>query len=220
MQTNQSAAAEVVAVSQNLTRQGFLMGTGGNVSVRISDTTMAITPSNFDYMAMTPEDVCALNWDLQQVSGSRKPSIESGMHAAIYQTRPDVQVIIHTHQVFASAVALINKPIPGLFDEQIRFLGKSVEIIPYRPSGTGWLRNAIAKKAKNHCNAYILQNHGALILGDSPDRAQFNVEILEKCATAFLLAYFTDERVTKIPAPIREIIFAKLRKDQKTGTPS
>lgn len=220
METNQSAAAEVVAVSQALTRKEFLMGTGGNVSVKQSDQTMAITPSNFDYMTMTPDDICILDWNLKRVSGTHKPSIESGMHAAIYQVRPDVQVVIHTHQVFASAIALINKPIPGLFDEQIRFLGRSVEIVPYRPSGTGFLKSAIARKAQNHCNAFILQNHGALILGDTPERAQFNVELLEKCATAFLLAYFTEERVTRVPAPIREIIFAKLCKEQKTSTAS
>ena len=44
------------------------------------------------------------------------------MHAAIYQARGDVNAIVHTHQVYASALTLINKPIPALFDEQSRFL--------------------------------------------------------------------------------------------------
>jgi ribulose-5-phosphate 4-epimerase/fuculose-1-phosphate aldolase len=124
-------------------------------------------------------------------------------------------VIIHTHQATASAVALMGKSIPGLFDEQARFLGRSVEIVPYGPSGTGWLKSNIVRKLKNQCNAFILQNHGALVLGPDPERAMFNVELLEKCAQAFLLAYYTGERVTRIPLPIREVIFAKLRKEQK-----
>lgn len=209
---------QVITMSQALVEKGLLMGTGGNVSMRIPGAnTMAITPSNYDYMAMVPDDICVLDWKLAPIEGERKPSIESGMHAAVYQTRPDAQVVIHTHQIFGSAVALMNKPIPSLFDEQVRFIGRSVEIVSYAPSGTGWLKSAIAKKLKNNANAYILQNHGVLVLGDTPERAQFNVELLEKCATAFLLSYYTEERLTRIPLPIREIIFAKLRSDQKAS---
>ena len=206
---------QVVAISQEMTRKGFLMGTGGNVSVRIGGQgAMAITPSNFDYLQMTCEDVCVLDWELNPLTGTRQPSIESGMHAAIYQARLDVNVIIHTHQVIASAVAIMGRPIPALFDEQVRYLGRSVEIVPYGASGTSWLKSNIVRKLKNHANAYILKNHGALTLGPDPERAMFNVELLEKCTTAFLLAYYTDERVAKIPLPIREIIFSKLRKSQ------
>jgi ribulose-5-phosphate 4-epimerase/fuculose-1-phosphate aldolase len=206
----------VISVSRELVDKGFLMGTGGNVSIRIpGENLMAITPSNFDYMAMTTDDICIIDWQLAVKEGERKPSIESGMHAAVYQTRQDISAVIHTHQVFASAISLMKRPIPALFDEQVRFLGRSVDVVPYAPSGTGWLKSAIVRSVKNNYNAFILQNHGALILGDSPERAISNVEVLEKCATAFLLAYFTDERVTKIPLPIREIIFAKLRKEQR-----
>jgi ribulose-5-phosphate 4-epimerase/fuculose-1-phosphate aldolase len=199
-----------------MTRQGYLMGTGGNVSARVGGNVFAITPSNFDYTQMTPTDVCVLDAALNPLVGERKPSIETGMHAAIYRARPDVNVIIHTHQVTASALALLGKPIPALFDEQVRFLGRSVEIVPYGPSGTGWLKSNIARKVKSGNNAYILQNHGALTLGPDLERAMFNVELLEKCATAFLLAYYTGERLTKIPLPVREIVFAKLIKEQKT----
>lgn len=207
---------EVVMISQEMTHKGFLMGTGGNVSVRASlRNALAITPSNYDYLKMVASDVCVLDWDLKPLSGERPASIESAMHAAIYQARPDVNVIIHTHQVTASAVALLGKNIPALFDEQVRFLGRSVDMVPYGASGTGWLKSNIVRKLKNHANAYIMANHGALILGPDPERAMFNVELLEKCAVAFLMAYYTGERVHQIPLPIREVIFAKLRKDQK-----
>jgi ribulose-5-phosphate 4-epimerase/fuculose-1-phosphate aldolase len=126
--------------------------------------------------------VCVVDWDLMPIAGELKPSIESAMHVAVYQTRPDARVVIHTHQIYASACALIGRPIPSLFDEQVRYLGRSVEIVPYAPSGTGWLKKNIASRLRNHCNAYILQNHGALTLGATPERAMFNVELLEKCA--------------------------------------
>jgi L-ribulose-5-phosphate 4-epimerase len=206
----------VVATTQRLVEKGYLVATGGNLSVRIAgQQAFAVTPSNYDYMKMLPEDVCVLDFELNVIEGARKPSVESALHAGVYQTRADVNAVAHTHQVYASALALINAPIPALFDEQARFLGRSVDIIPYAPSGTGFLKNAIVKHIKNHNNAYILQNHGALCFGHDAERAAHNVEILEKCALAYLLALCTERNVSKIPLPIREIAFARLRKDQK-----
>ena len=207
---------QVVETAQHLVERGYLMATGGNLSIRIARrNAFAVTPSNYDYDQMTPDDVCLLDFDLNVIEGARKPSVESALHAGVYVTRADVNAVVHTHQVYASTLALINAPIPALFDEQVRFLGRSVEIIPYAPSGTGFLKNAIVKHIKNHNNAYILQNHGALCFGHDLERAAHNVEILEKCALAYLLTLCTERKISKIPLPIREIAFAKLRKDQK-----
>jgi ribulose-5-phosphate 4-epimerase/fuculose-1-phosphate aldolase len=210
------AKAQIVQTAQQLTQKGYLMATGGNLSVRIAgQSALAITPSNYDYMKMLPEDICILDFALNVLEGQRKPSVESGMHAAIYRVRPDVNAIVHTHQVYASALTLIRTPIPSLFDEQSRFLGRSVKIIPYAPSGTGMLANTISRHIRDHNNAYMLQNHGALVFGHDMERAVHNVEILEKCSLAYLLALCTDRKVSKIPLAIREIAFAKLRKDQQ-----
>lgn len=206
----------IVQTAQELVHKGFLMATGGNLSVRVpGQDAFAITPSNYDYMKMTEDDVCILDFEMNMLEGHLKPSVESGMHGAIYQVRKDVKAIVHTHQVYASALTLIKAPIPSLFDEQVRFLGRSVDIIPYAPSGTGMLKNTIARHVQNHNNAYMMQNHGALIFGHDMERAVHNVEILEKCSLAYLLALLSERKVSKIPLAIREIAFAKLRKDQK-----
>ena len=206
----------IVETAHELVRKGFLMATGGNLSLRVKgQNAFAVTPSNYDYMKMTPDDVCVLEFDLNMLEGHLKPSVESAMHGAIYQARGDVNAIIHTHQVYTSALTLIKSPIPALFDEQARFLGRSVEIIPYSPSGTGMLKNTVAKHVKNNNNAFMMQNHGALVFGHDMERAVHNVEILEKCAMAYLLAICTEKKISKIPLAVREIAFAKLRKDQK-----
>ena len=207
---------QIVETAQFLVQKGYLMATGGNISVRIAQkNAFAITPSNYDYFKMTPDDVCILDFELNKIEGHLKPSVESAMHGAIYQARPDVNAIIHTHQAYVSALTLIKMPIPALFDEQARFLGRSVEIIPYARSGTGMLKNTVAKHVKNHNNAFMMQNHGALVLGHDMERAIHNVEILEKCALAYLLAICSEKKISKIPLAVREVAFAKLRKDQK-----
>jgi L-ribulose-5-phosphate 4-epimerase len=216
MKTFDTEKQQIVETAHELVRKGYLMATGGNLSLRIpGQDAFAVTPSNYDYMKMTPEDVCVLDFNLTMLNGHLKPSVESAMHEAVYQTRADVNAIVHTHQVYTSALTLIKMPIPALFDEQARFLGRSVDIIPYAPSGTGFLKNTVAKHVKNHNNAFMMQNHGALVFGHDMERAVHNVEILEKCALAYLLAICTERKVSKIPLAVREIAFAKLRKDQK-----
>jgi len=216
MSEHQLYKQEVVDTCHTLLERGYLKATEGNISAHVSgQSTFAITPSNYDYAKMQVDDICILDIDMKQLEGEMKPSIESGMHAAVYQNRADVHCIIHTHQPYASALALIKMPIPALFDEQVRFLGRSVDIIPYAPSGTGFLKNAVKSKVKNNNNAFILQNHGVLVFGGNMEQAIHNMALLEKCALTYLLAIMTEKKISKIPLPIREIAFAKLRADEK-----
>ena len=130
-------------------------------------------------------------------------------------TAGNLSVRAEGHQAFAITLALIDAPIPALFDEQVRFLGRSVDVISYAPSGTTFLKRNVKSGLCNGHNAYILQNHGVLVLGPSAERAVHNLELLEKCALAYLLALCTGCKVTRIPLAIREIAFAKLRQDEK-----
>ncbi|HET9657279.1 MAG TPA: aminotransferase class III-fold pyridoxal phosphate-dependent enzyme [Kineosporiaceae bacterium] len=211
----------VVDMCRTMLERGYLKATEGNVSVRIPGHRLyAVTPSNYDYDRMRVEDVCIVDFDGKHVpdpgSDGLAPSIECGMHANIYRERADVNAIVHTHQPYASALAFLRKEIPALTDEQVRFLGRRVPIIDYAPSGTGFLAKNVQKKVAGGDNAFIIANHGIVALGTDPDRAVFNMALLEKVSLAYLLALTTESgKVYTIPAPIREIAFTKLRKDEK-----
>jgi glutamate-1-semialdehyde 2,1-aminomutase len=211
----------VVDMCRAMLDRGYLKATEGNVSVRIPGHRLyAVTPSNYDYDKMRVEDICIVDFDGKHVpddSGAGlAPSIECGMHANIYRERPDVNAIVHTHQPYASALAFLRKPIPALTDEQVRFLGREVAIIDYAPSGTGFLAKNVQKKVASGDNAFIIANHGIVAVGTDPDRAVFNMALLEKVSIAYLLALTTESgKVYTIPSAIREIAFTKLRKDEK-----
>ena len=211
----------VVEMCRTLLERGYLKATEGNASVRVPGCDRyAVTPSNYDYARMRPEDIVIVDFAGKQVPGTGgsglAPSIECGMHATIYRERPDVHAIVHTHQPYASALAFLRKPIPALTDEQVRFLGRGVEIIDYAPAGTTFLARNVRKKMASGANAFILANHGIVALGTDPDRAVFNMALLEKVSIAYLLALTTESgKVYTIPGAIREIALTKLRADEK-----
>ena len=90
---------QIVETARSLVEKGYLMATGGNLSIRIAgQNAFAVTPSNYDYGKMTPDDVCLLDFDLHVIEGTLKPSVESALHAGIYETRADVQAVVHAHQ--------------------------------------------------------------------------------------------------------------------------
>jgi len=217
-----AARQHVLDMCHSMLERGYLKATEGNVSVRIAGRELyAVTPSNYDYDKMRLEDICIVDFEGKHVPDEYStdgivPSIECGMHANIYVERPDVNAIVHTHQPFASALAYLRKEIPPLTDEQVRFLGKKVAIIDYAPSGTGFLAKNVQKKVASGDNAFIIANHGIVAVGTDPDRAVFNMALLEKVSIAYLMALSTESgKIYTIPAPIREIAFTKLRKDQK-----
>ena len=210
------ASQKVVDTCRDLLARGYLKANEGNVSVRIPGTErFAITASGRDYDKLTLEDVCVLDLDLHRLAGTQKPSIESGLHAAAYRYRHDVNVVVHTHQPYASALAILRKPIPALFDEQVRNLGRGVPIVNYGPSGTALLRHNVEPKIKAGGNAFILANHGALVLGIDEDHVMHNLALLEKCSLSYLMSLMTGERTRRIPVLVREIAFAQLRKEEK-----
>ncbi|HET6966693.1 MAG TPA: class II aldolase/adducin family protein, partial [Ornithinibacter sp.] len=148
-----SARQHVIDMCHTMLERGYLKATEGNVSVRVPGRRLyAVTPSNYSYDRMRVEDVCIVDFDGTHVpdddraGASLAPSIECGMHANIYRARPDVHAIVHTHQPYASALAVLRRPIPALTDEQVRVLGREVAIIDYAPSGTGVLAKNVQKK--------------------------------------------------------------------------
>ncbi|MEW6262742.1 MAG: class II aldolase/adducin family protein [Thermodesulfobacteriota bacterium] len=204
---------EVLEGALWLSERGYLgshRGSGGNVSVRIDEGVMAITPSSLRYQAMSADDVCVVGFDLTIIDGKKgiNPSVETGLHGVVYRMRPDVNAVVHTHQTYGSLFSIINTPIPALFDEVSFSLGSVIEIIPYALSGTPDLAKNVAEKVASHANAFIIQNHGILALGQTLDQAILHAELLEKAAHIYYMALSTGKPITTLPEPILALVDA------------
>lgn len=186
MSLEQQAREAVVRTAVQLADQGYLAGVGGNLALRIDAERFAVTPSASDYYAMSAEDICVLRLDdLKQLSGTGKPSVESGLHARMFKARPDCRASVHTHQPVASAFTLLDRPLP-ISDEQARqLIGGDVPVCAYAPSGTSWLASNVGKRVRFDLNAYLMRNHGAVCVGANLDDACRVVQLLEQEAIAW-----------------------------------
>lgn len=130
-------------------------------------------------------------------------------HSAIYRTRADVGCVLLNRQPWAASLQALGHDMPGVFDEQIRHLGRSVALIDGAvdvPATQALLRNG--------ANAWIAGDQ-VLCLGTLPERTVFNAELLEKCAKAYVLATSAGLPVGRIPWLVRWIANGRLLKDER-----
>ncbi|MEQ9364874.1 MAG: class II aldolase/adducin family protein [Leptospirales bacterium] len=210
--TPQQAREAVVKVCLQLADLGFLAGIGGNLALRTTDNCFAVTPSAADYYSLEPADICILRLDtLEKISGDMQPSVESGMHAALLQYRPDLQASVHTHQPIASAVALLNRRLEVQGVEAREALGPSIELTTYAPSGTSFLVKAFRKVLRKDVNGYILRNHGIVCGAANLKQAVRNVQLIEDEAALYLRGAIKGAQINSgLPDFVRRQVLAAL----------
>jgi hypothetical protein len=142
--------------------------------------------------------------------GDRK-SIES----LLFDLRNDAGSVIVAQPVWGSRLAEIRDPMPALFDEQVRQLGRSVETLSWMPGDS--VSEADTRKIARGDTAYLWDGK-VLVAGYTLDRAVFNLELLEKCAQSFVLAHLTGQKLTRIPTWVQWIAFGRLKKDLKKAS--
>lgn len=171
----------VIEAGLKLQEQGLIVRTWGNISARISSDQFVVTPSGKSYDTLTPNDIVVVNIKKCAYEGDVKPSSECGIHADVYAARPEVNFVIHTHQIYASAVSILGKDIE-LSAEEKNFLGDRVPCAMYGMSSSPKLRKQVKKTLKKSegCCSMLLRNHGALCMGVDFDNAFEISSVLEQ----------------------------------------
>lgn len=179
----------IIEAAVLLTEKGLIAGTWGNISVRIPQSSQyAITPSGRKYQNLQPQDIIIVNDEGAVISGNFKPSSELPLHLAIYSARPDIQAIVHTHSVYASACAVAHQGIPPIIEDLVQLAGGSVDVAEYAFPGTEELgKNAVSALGNKY--AVLLANHGVIGCGSSLTEAMTACELVEKAAQIYILAH-------------------------------
>jgi L-fuculose-phosphate aldolase len=172
---------EVLAAAKDMIRLGLTAGTSGNVSGRLDDRHVVITPSSLPYETMTLEDLLVIDDDGEVVEGTQRPSSERAVHLACYRRYPEVHAVIHAHPVFASMFACARLPIPAVIDEFAVYVGGDVPCAPYAMSGTPDLAENAAESVR-HVGTALLANHGTVTVSSTPAKALHQLGVVERAA--------------------------------------
>jgi len=187
--TKEEAKQLVCDSGKKLLAEGLVTGTWGNVSVKVDEQTMVITPSGKNYEDLTPAEMVVVNLKTLEYEGNIKPSSELKLHAEVYKQRSNITAVVHTHQQHASAVAAARREVPPILDDMCQIIGPSVRVADYAlPNTKKIVKNTM--KALNGRYAALLANHGAVCIGRDMDEAFMVAQVLEKTCYAFIEAEF------------------------------
>ncbi|EKC55503.1 class II aldolase/adducin family protein, partial [human gut metagenome] len=175
----------VIKAGIEVVEYGLIARTWGNISCRVDDKRFVITPSGRPYETLTPDEIVVVNIDDCSYEGDIKPSSEKGIHAEAYRLRPEVNFVIHTHQMQASVISALGMDINEVEPASAEIVGDNVPIAAYGLPGTGKLRKGVVEAIKrSDSKAVIMAHHGALCMGKDYDEAFKVAAELEKiCET-------------------------------------
>ncbi|GGA95195.1 class II aldolase [Brucella endophytica] len=183
------ARDEIARVGKSLFDRGLTSGSTGNISVRLSNGEILMTPTNASLGSLDPERLSRFSAEGVHIDGD-KPTKEAFLHQCMYCKRPQSGAVVHLHSTHAVAVSLLadidpEDVLPPLTAYYVMRVG-SLPLVPYFPPGDQALAEAMAARAeKSH--AVLLANHGPVVAGKTLLDAQYATEELEETAKLHLL---------------------------------
>lgn len=181
--------ADIVEVGRRLWVRGFVASNDGNISVRLDDHRLLMTPASVSKGFMTPDMMVITDLDGKTLEAApgRKPSSETMMHLVVYRNRPDVNAVVHSHPPLATGFAVAGIPLDrAVLAEVVTTLG-SIPIAQYGTPSTRELADAVTPYIRTH-DGLLLANHGALALGTDLFAAYYKMETIEHFAKISLVA--------------------------------
>ena len=183
--TDAQAKAAILDAGRKIYQRGLVAANDGNLSVRVGENALWVTPTGVSKGSMTEEMLVKLDLDGNLLEGVRKPSSETKMHLRIYQEDPLVRAVVHAHPPAATAFAAAGLPLDRpVLQEAVVQLG-TVPVAPFALPGSQGVADSVAPYCRRY-RALLLEYHGAVTWGDSMEQAHYRLECLEQLATVTL----------------------------------
>ena len=180
----QDARKEMCKVCHLLYDRGYVVSNDGNISLKVGENKVLITPSGVSKGRITEDMLVLCDLDGNILEGNRHPSSESSMHFMVYRERNDVTSVVHAHPPISTAFAICHKPLNKLYlTEMISGLGE-IPVGDFAMPSTEEVPNSIKPFVKDH-NGALLANHGAITWGENLWQAFDRMETVEQTAKIF-----------------------------------
>jgi L-fuculose-phosphate aldolase len=177
----------IVRVCHRLYERGLIAGPDGNVSARLNDGSILVTPSGWSKIDVTIESLVRVDARGNVLDERGRPSSEIRMHLRIYERRPDVHAVVHAHPPTATGFAVAGQALETpVLPEVILQMG-TVPLVPYGTPGTDALPDRLEPFLPHH-DAFLLANHGATTVGPTLEVAHQRMESLEHAARILFVA--------------------------------
>jgi L-fuculose-phosphate aldolase len=201
---------EIVRYGRMLHERGFVAAMDGNLSVRLKNDRILVTPTAVSKGAMRPADMVIVNLDGKQVSGRRNVTSEIGMHLLVYRMRPDIQAIVHAHPPtatgFAAAGMALTEP---LVCEVVIGLG-CIPLARYGTPGTSELARTLEPFVPNY-DAILMSNHGVVAYAETLEHAYMKMETVEHFAQIALVTHLLGRQQPLKKGEVDKLLVARAK---------
>jgi len=182
---------DIVRAGKSIFDRGLTFGSTGNISVKMSDGRMLMTPTNASLGSLVPERLSLFSAEGVHLGGD-KPTKEAFLHRCMYCARPHGKAVVHLHSTYSVAVSILKDVdekdvLPPLTAYYVMRVG-TLPLVPYFRPGDEKLATAVQEAAATS-NAVLMANHGPVVAGRSLEEAQYATEELEETAKLFLMLH-------------------------------
>ena len=208
---------DIVIIGKKLYEKNMVASNDGNISVKINDNEVLITPTGVSKGELTESQLLKVDMAGNLIEGYMKPTSEMKMHLSVYQNRKDINAVVHAHPQKATAFAVANLCLDQISLPEVIFSIGKVSIAEYGTPSTDQIPNAV-KKHIAHSDAILLANHGALTIGEDLTDAYYKMETLEHFAAITIYSRilggerFLDDSEKDELYKVREKVFGKSNK--------
>ncbi|MEW6658211.1 MAG: class II aldolase/adducin family protein [Thermodesulfobacteriota bacterium] len=208
MNTEWQLKEDIVRICRMLHRKNYLAATDGNVSVRLGDNRVLVTPSGVHKGLMEAYQILIVDRQGRVLSGEGKPTSEVRMHLLAYELRPDVQAVVHAHLPYATACTLAGIDLlEPILPEVVITLG-GIPTAAYATPGSEEVPESVREFIMDY-DAILLSRHGALTVGGDVTDAYNKMEKLEHTARVVLAA--------RLQGPLPPLPAAEVEKLKRLG---
>ncbi len=204
--TESEQKQQMVCLAKSLFERGYSVGGAGNLSVRLDENRILVTPTGSSLGRLEAERLSVLDMQGNLLSGD-KPSKESVFHLAMYQKNPDCRAIVHLHSTYLTALSCLEgidtqNAMKAFTPYYVMRVGK-LQVIPYYRPGDRNIARELSERALSG-KAFLLANHGVVVTGSDLLDAVDNTEELEETAKLYFILqghnirYLTDSEVNDL----------------------
>jgi len=178
---------DICEVGQRIYNNGFVAANDGNISVKVRENELLVTPTGVSKGFMTSDMIIKTDLQGKVIAGKLKPSSELKMHLDVYKNRDDVRAVVHAHPPTATGFAVAGIPLQEMIMPEVIISLGTVPIADYGTPSTEEIPTAVRKYLDCY-DGILLENHGALTVGSDLFNAYFKMETIELAAKINLTA--------------------------------